>query len=183
MKNNKLFWFLFIMAILVLFAIIYINLGFFQNIMVRGITTFGYPAIFIFIFIIDLFESPFNPELIASLGVILGLNVLLVFIFAATADFLGGLTSFYIGRKYLSTKVMNSCSTNKNYQKYCKFFYKYGRLALLVAMLTPLPNIIFVWLAGSFQMRLRDFIIFGSLPGILRIGIILLSVKGIISLF
>ena len=114
---------------------------------------------------------------------VLGLNVLFVFIFAASADLIGCLTSFYVGKNYMANKVKNSCSTEKKYQKYCKFFHKYGRIALLIAMLTPLPNILFVWLAGAFQIKLKDFIIFGSIPSILRIGFILLAVSGIITLF
>lgn len=179
-KQNQIFWVVFFMIFVVLFLLISINLDFFHSIISRGVLKYGYPAIFLLTFVIDLFESPINTDLPAIIATALGLNVLLVYIFATIGDFLGIFTSFYVGKKYLSHKIRNSCSTNIKYQKYCKFFYKYGPIALLVAMITPLPNVLFVWLAGSFHMKKTTFFVFGYLPSMLRMGILVLITKGII---
>lgn len=181
-NRHRTFWVLFVSLAIVLFLIVYLNFGSVKNFISGAISSYGYPAVFLIVYIIDLFEGPLNPESIGTFALIIGLNAFIVIPIVVAADFIGCLTSFYVGHRHLHTKVKMSCS-KKNHANYCNFFYKYGKWALLVAMLTPLPNILFVWLAGSFRMGLKDFLIFGSVPSAIRIGLLLMLVSGIVSLF
>jgi membrane protein YqaA with SNARE-associated domain len=53
---------------------------------------------------------------------------------------------------------------------------KHGRLTMLIAALTPLPYVIFCWIAGIFKLPRSDFIFYGMFARILRfIGVAYLT--------
>ena len=65
-NQNALFWIVLIAAVLSLSGIIYINFTSIINFITNAVSAFGYPAIFVLVYIVDLFEWPINPEIIAS---------------------------------------------------------------------------------------------------------------------
>lgn len=62
------------------------------------------------------------------------------------------------------------------YRNYCRIFNKYGERALLFSAFI-FPYIIFVWLSGAFQMKFRDFFLYGMIPRMIRTGVILMIVS------
>jgi len=172
-KKTKIFWVLFIGIILVLISIISLNYNSINYFIEQNIQDYGYPAIFLFGFFTDAIDQPIVVEVPATLGVIYGLNILYVFLVAALGVSLIGIINFNVGRIVFSKKIENLC-TSKKYAKYCSMFQKYGKLSLLIAALTPVPYVTFVWLSGAFNMRFKDFFVFGMLAKALRLGIILL---------
>ena len=166
-----------------IFLLIFISVGlyvifnyeYFEIQMNYFINKFGLIGILITSFLADLFEHPFGPEIPASVGVLLGLNFVLVIIFSVLGSYLGSLVNFYIGRKYLSKRV-GEIDENKIQKKHYKFFNKYGKLALVLAAISPVPWVAFCWLAGIFKMSLKQFFIWGLIPRFLRILSIVLVV-------
>lgn len=168
-NKNKLFLILFISIILILILIVTLNSGKIDLFIRENIGIYGYPAIFLFCFLCDSIDQPILPEIPAVLGVFYGLKAPYVFLFAAIGISFMGLINFNIGRLVLSKRIVD-LKTSKKYSKFYVLFHKYGRFSLLLAALTPLPYITFVWLSGAFGMKFRNFLIFGMIPKTLRLG-------------
>lgn len=166
------------MIVIALILIVTLNIEFFYNLIDKYVEIYGYPAVFVFSFLADVIDQPIGPEVPASIGTLLGLDPLFVFLLAVAGSWIISLINFNIGRNYLSEKIQKSCKT-RSYINYCRLFHKYGEIALLLATLTPVPYVFFVWLSGSFRMRLRNFFVFGLLARAFRIGFILLTARTI----
>lgn len=175
-RQNRIFWVVFLLWIIVLLLIVVTNFQFFKELIGEKVEEFGLSAIFVFSIILEMILQPFSPDVPASIGVLLGINILFVFFAEVFGSFIGSLISFYLGRKVLSEKVVQSCSLKK-YNNYCDWFKRYGKLALFVAALTPLPWVFFVWLSGAFHMKLKSFLLFGFLPRIGRFAFVLLFIS------
>jgi membrane protein YqaA with SNARE-associated domain len=52
---------------------------------------------------------------------------------------------------------------------YLKSYHKYGRYGLLVSALGPIPYVPFCWFSGTFGLSIKNFLLFGIIPRILRI--------------
>lgn len=172
-REDKLFWFLLIAIIAVLIVIITLNYESINSFIEVNVQDYGYPAIFIFSFLCDIVDQPIVPEVPAVLGIGYGLDVLNVFLVAVAGISIIGFINFSIGRRIFRKKIKELCKIDK-YANYCKLFYKYGKLSLLLAALTPLPYVTFVWLSGAFDMKFRTFFIFGMMAKALRLGFFLL---------
>jgi len=177
-RKDKIFLIIFLLIVVILILIITLNLDFFYNFMDNNIEIYGYPAVFVFSFLSDIIDQPIGPEVPASVGAVFGLDPLYTFLLAVAGSSLISLINFYIGKRYLSEKLERVCKT-KSYINYCRLFYKYGPVALLLAALTPVPYVFTIWLSGSFKMKLRNFFVFGLLARALRIGFILLTARTI----
>lgn len=173
--KNKIFWIILIMILVILIYIISINYNQINSFIQENVQIYGYPAIFLFSFLTDAIDQPVVPEVPSVLGVLYGLNVFYVFLIATLGISCIGLINFNIGRKVFRNKVKEFCSTQKNI-KYYKLFHKYGKWSLLLAALTPLPYVTFVWLSGAFEMKFRTFFVFGMLAKAFRLGVILLVI-------
>ena len=174
--KSNIFWLVFISIVLVLILIVSLNYEKIDSFIGQNVEVYGYPAIFLFSFLSDAIDQPIVPEVPAILGVVYGLNILSVFLIAVLGISCMGFINFYIGRRVFSKKIGDLCTTKK-YANYCKLFHKYGKWSLLIAALTPLPYVTFVWLSGAFGMKFRTFFVFGMLAKAFRLGIILLIVS------
>jgi membrane protein YqaA with SNARE-associated domain len=137
------------------------------------ILLFGYPAVLILSALADALEQPLGPEIPAILAILFGLNPLIVLGLAFLGSSVGSLTSLYVGKRFLTHRIGSFCST-KSHISLCKLFQKYGRIVLTVAAISPLPYVTTCWLSGAFQMKLKDFILFGIFPRLMRLSFILL---------
>jgi len=164
---------IFVLVFLVVGIYITFNLDYFEGLMNSFIENFGLIGILVFSLFADLFEQPFGPEIPASFGVLLGLNFVLVIVFSVIGSYTGSLINFYIGSRYLSKRV-GDIENGRIGGKHYNFFKKYGKFALALAAISPIPWVAFCWLAGIFKMKLRHFFIWGLIPRFLRIlGIVL----------
>ncbi len=170
--RHKIFLGFFVGIVLTLFLWIFFNIDFFKSQIEGLVLVYGLTGIFILSLLADALEQPFGPEVPAVIGISFGLNFSSVFIACISGAFFGGLISFYFGKYFLSKKISYTCSTKK-YKNYCGIFSKYGKLSLAVASVSPIPYVTFCWFSGSFGMKVRDFIIFGFIPRIFRIGFIM----------
>jgi membrane protein YqaA with SNARE-associated domain len=167
--KNKIFWVIFITILIVLIYTISVNSDSINYFIKANVKTYGYPAIFLFCFLDDTIDQPIVPEIPAILGVVYGLDVLFVFLIGSLGLSYIGLINFNIGRKVFKYKIEEFCSKDKNI-KYYKLFQKYGKWSLLIAALTPVPYVTFVWLSGAFGMKFKTFFVFGMLGKVFRLG-------------
>jgi membrane protein YqaA with SNARE-associated domain len=179
MKRKTIVLFLFFIVVIFAFSFVFFNLSLIRSELEREIINYGLPALFIINFLIELFEQPFGPEIPSFFALALNMDFFLVFIFVSLGNFFGSLVSFFVGRKFLSDKIRASCSV-KSHGKYCRFFSKHGRISLLVAAISPIPYVFFVWMSGAFGMKLRDFFYFGAIPRTIRILVVLVFIKFVI---
>jgi membrane protein YqaA with SNARE-associated domain len=175
-RKSKIFWTVFLMILVFLILIISLSYNAVNSFIEKNVQAYGYPAVFVFSFLCDIIDQPIVVEIPSVLGVAYGLNVLYVFLFAVSGMSIIGIINFNIGRIFFRNKPSSICSTKK-YNNYCRLFNKYGKLSLLIAALTPIPYVAFVWLSGAFGMKFRDFFIFGTLAKAFRLGFFLLAFK------
>ena len=129
---------------------------------------YGYIGILGFSFIADLLEQPIGPEVPASIGVLFGLNIFIVLLFSIIGSCISSSINFYIGKKYLCYKIHNIFEKEKD-KTSIRLFKKYGKLAVALAAISPIPWVAFCWLGGAFKMKFRQFIIYGLIPRAARI--------------
>ncbi len=152
------------------------NLNYAKLLIEKSILVYGYLAVFAFGFLVDFIVQPIGPEVPASLGLIFGLNFYYVFLFVLFGSYLGSVISFFIGRNFLDSDIKRICKSKKR-KKYCKLFRKYGKFALLIASVSPVPYVLFCWLSGAFKIKFTDFIIFGLVPRTFRILFVMLLIS------
>ena len=175
-RKDKIFWVIFLMTLVVLIAIVFFNIGTLNSFIKSYLNIYGYPAVFVFSALSNSFDQPIGPDAVAVAGRLVGLDVLYVFIFAVAGTWFMDILNYNLGKRVFSERVKASCSTKK-YNNYCKLFFKYGRFALLISALLPIPEIFMEWLAGAFHMNKRDFFFCAMLPKAFRIGLVLLGVS------
>lgn len=181
-RKNQLFLVLFLLIIINIFLVVLLNINYFKEVIQSIVEIYGYPAIFVLAIILDLIEQPIGPEIPAIVGIVLGMNFYLVYLIASMGTILAGLINLYVGKNILRKRIVNSCSVSKH-KKYCIFFSKYGKFSLFLASITPIPYVVFVWISGAFLMKTRDFFIFGLIPRLFRLAVILFLASNIVSLF
>jgi membrane protein YqaA with SNARE-associated domain len=178
MKNNRYLWIV-AALILILIVIVSLNSGSIREFIAAQIQEYGLAGVLIFSFIADLLDQPIGPEVPAGIALVFGLNFWYVFVFTLIGSYTASFLNFYFAEKFLSKRV--SCD-NKKYSKYCRTFRKYGSLSLFLSAVSPVPWVMFVWISGSFKMRLWKFVVFGIIPRTFRIGIAMLVVDSIVGL-
>lgn len=166
---------IFLLVLLGVLSLVYFNLDYFNEIVTVYVIKYGLIGILVLSFFADLLEQPIGPEVPASLGVLFGLNLVLVLIFSIIGSYIGSLINYFIGKKYLSFEVKGAFE-KRGYKKYHKLFYKYGGLVLALAAISPIPWVAFCWLAGSFKMNIKKFVLYGLIPRAFRILTIVLFV-------
>ena len=173
---------LFIIFAVAMTLLVSLNLNYFKVLIEKYIQTFGYFGVLTFSFVLDFLEQPIGPELPISVAILFGLNMWLVVIFAIIGSYSSSMINYYIGKDLLSSRVKNVCDIKGNH-KYCRLFSKHGRLALLIASISPVPWVAFCWLSGSFNMKKRDFFVFGLLPRAIRfytVALIVFYVRAVV---
>ena len=119
---------------------------------------YGYSAVFVLSFILEFSPQPFIGAVgtLAS-GLVFGLNFYYLLILVMAAGTLSAITAYSIGKIYGKRFVIRLFG-RKNYEKYNLLFRKYGKLAISMAALTPIPY--FPIIAGVFKMKAADFAIY-----------------------
>lgn len=162
----------FFMIVIIIALLIGFNIDYTKSLIDKYILIYGYYAVFGFGFLADFIMQPIGPEVPAILGLIFGLSFYSVFWIVLLGSYFGSVTSYFVGRIFLSNNISNFCKKESR-KKHCKMFRKYGKFALLIACLSPVPYVLFCWLAGAFKMSFFDFIIYGLIPRAFRIFIVL----------
>jgi membrane protein YqaA with SNARE-associated domain len=165
---------IFIIFFLSIALLVGFNLSYAKLFIEENILIYGYFAVFVFGFLADFIMQPIGPELPGSIGLIFDLNFYYIFWVVLAGSYLGSISSYFVGKSFLEEDIKALC---KKRVKHCKMFKKYGKFALLIACLTPVPYVPFCWLAGASRMSFVDFIIYGLIPRAFRIFIVLFIVS------
>jgi membrane protein YqaA with SNARE-associated domain len=163
------FW----IIVLVLAFFIFKNIEIIQDKIGHLILLFGYPAVLILAGLADALEQPIGPEIPGIIAIFFGLNPFIVISLAFLGSTVGSLTSLYVGKRFLTPRIVSFCST-KEHLNLCKIFHKYGKLILALAAISPLPYVTTCWISGAFQIHLKDFFLFGIFPRLLRLSFVLM---------
>lgn len=167
--KNILIFLIILFLVVIIFFEIYLNVDYFNSLITVYIQRFGYFGILVFSFLADLLEQPIGPEVPASFGLVFGLNFWLIIIFAAVGSWIASSVNFYFGKKYFHYRLKDIKNVRR---KHYRLFKKYGGIALALAAISPIPWVAFCWLAGGFRLKLRQFIFWGLIPRLMRIGFV-----------
>jgi membrane protein YqaA with SNARE-associated domain len=141
------------------------------------ISVYGYLAMFLIVGAVELLPQPLGPEVAFLASNVLKLNVYTTLMVAITASMISSHIDFYIGKQFYS-KVCRS----KNCEKYLKLYKKYGRFALLISALGPLPYVLFCWISGAFGMTYKRFFFYALIPRIIRITVLAVIISSLFSM-
>ncbi len=170
-KRSKLILLIFILIVILVISILSFNYNYLKILVEKYVERYGLIAIAILSFLADTLDQPIGPEVPASFGVLFGLNVFFVVLFSTIGSYGASLMNYYIGRGYLSKRFREAMDSKEN-EKYIKLFKKYGGFSVFLAAISPVPWTLFCWLAGSFKMKLENFIFWGLIPRLLRIAVV-----------
>ncbi len=175
-KRNKIVLMILLIIVVVIALIFTIKSSELKDMMQVYVSTYGLIGIIILTTILELLWQPLGPEVLITFGILFGLNATSIFIFTVAGSYSASLINYFLGRKYLSKKLMFSLETEDR-SKYRNLFKKYGKWAVFLAAIGPIPWVLFCWLAGSFKMKFRKFFAWGLFPRLLRILVVVLLVR------
>jgi len=138
------------------------------------ISSYGYIAIFLITFLVEILAQPIGPEISIISGRVLALNMVCVALITIIASTVASLINYRIGKLFYKKVCMD-----KHCIKHEKLYKKYGKYGLLVSSIGPVPYVPFCWFSGAFGLSIRNFLYFGIFPRILRI----IVVSSLITLF
>lgn len=178
MKRRLMFYlqFLFVASVIAVFIYVLFSFSKFETEIVKSVGNYGFVAIFVLSFLLDAIMQPLGPDIPIIAGILAGFNVYWVVILAGAASILASLAGHFLGRWY-SDFGFKKVYSIEAYKKWRRFFNKYGRPAVAIAAVTPVPYVPVCWMSGIFEMKLTQFLIFAIIPRTLRfIGVAYLVV-------
>tara|TARA_Y100000310_G_scaffold283651_1_gene305794 strand:- start:1221 stop:1787 length:567 start_codon:yes stop_codon:yes gene_type:complete len=174
-KRNRIFLLAFLVVVVVIALIFTLNYTNLRNFTFTYVQQYGLTGILILAFALEMLWQPIGPEVPISIGILFGLNPVPVFIFTLLGSSVASLFNYYVGKGYLSKKLMVSLETGDR-SKYRDLFKKYGKWGVFLAAIGPVPWVPFCWLAGSFKMKFKRFAFYGLIPRAIRILIVVILV-------
>jgi len=160
-------WVNFAVLLLVLALSIYLTVRYFflKEELTSNALQMGYIGILIFTFILEISIQFVGPDILLISGILAGFNFYYVLMFILLGSVLAGLFAYYLGFIY-GRKVLGFLFKEEEFERACRFFEKYGKIAMSIAALTPLPY--FPVIAGIFKMKFRDFMLYAVAMRVLR---------------
>ncbi|MFP4511098.1 MAG: VTT domain-containing protein [Spirochaetaceae bacterium] len=139
----------------------------------------GLPGVFVYVYVVDTFIVPAAVDLLFPfLGSWSFVPVVAVM---SAASIAGGVSGFLIGRNLNRVPAVNRITT-RYLAEHGDLFVKYGRRTVILAALLPIPFSTISWIAGSFDMPLKEYVP-GALFRIPRMAITLWMFQSGVSLF
>ena len=175
-KKHNIFLVGFLLIVVGIALIISFNYNYFNETIKINIQNYGLIGVLVFSALLDVLFQPIGPEIPGIMGILLGLNLVLVFIFTIIGSMVGSIINYVIGKKYLLSNIKSFYSVKK-YSKYQNFFHRYGKLAVFISAISPVPWAPFCWMAGTFHMKFWQYTLYGLIPRIFRIGVILVGIE------
>ena len=122
------------------------------------ILKYGLWALLIISLVIEILPSVISPPSLLLLCKSLSISIPWAITFMTLGSLIGGLISFHIGRK-AGTSVVNMFVKDKDIEKLQRTFNKYGRYALMIIAISPIPD--YPIFFGSLGMSWKNYFIFG----------------------
>ncbi len=128
------------------------------------VSVYGYFAILIIAFVVDILLQPIGPEVPLFAAKIIDLDTMITVLLVILGSTLATFFSYKMG-KIFYPRVCKE----KKCKKYLELYQKYGKYGLLIAALGPVPYVPFCWFTGAFGSPIKQLIYFGIIPRTLRI--------------
>jgi len=155
---------LLITTIFVLFIIFHSELG---NIFQRCFSVYGFLGLALFVLIMDILVQPISPDIVIFGSALGGANIILTALIGGFSSITAGIAGYFIGRKLISTGAKGIFSAN-HLRNGERLFNRYGKWAVAIGALTPVPFSAVCWSAGLYHMRFHLFLITSLLTRIPR---------------
>ena len=138
------------------------------------IQTYGYPGIFIIVFLESgiFFPLP-GDSLLFTAGLFAGaynLNIFFLVPMIFVATFLGGLAGYYIGRNLIRLQnysIFKKILKQEHINKAHEFFVKYGKVAVIFCRFVPIVRTFVPIVAGVGSMDFQIFLRYNFLGSVL----------------
>ncbi|MFH1410585.1 MAG: VTT domain-containing protein [Patescibacteria group bacterium] len=117
---------------------------------------------------VDTLGGPLGPEMPTIAGLLTGIPWTTVALMVALGSLIGSLVIYVIGHyfgEYGALLFIN----RKTFERWRIRFFKYRRLTMTLAALTPVPYVTCCVIAGVFNMKLWEFLAFAFGARVLRI--------------
>ncbi len=155
------------LLITLIFLFVLIFFSTFKTEILSIVRTYGYGAIFIVSFLLDLLFQPFAPDVPLIGGILSGLNIYIVLLCVIAGSWIASALGYLFGDVYGEVGIKKVYG-EKKYNRWKNKYSKYGRRILLAAALTPIPYTPFCWISGIFKLSISEFIIYALLARTLR---------------
>ena len=157
-------------SILILIGFLFLNYINYEreisNFIEQHLADWGLLGFAIIVFLLESVPQPFLSALaVLFTGTILGFNFIDLFILTIISSVLANYTAYFIG-KSLGQSTVGLFISQENYTKSTHWFDKYGKKAISLVALTPLPY--FPIIGGIFKMTFREFTTYAIIPRILH---------------
>lgn len=131
------------------------------------IATYGFIGLFFIVFFLELLFQPIAADLPIIAMILAKANVYVVLITVLVAAYAATITNYVLGRVYGEVGLKRVLK-EKTYDKWHGMYKKYGKLALILAAITPVPYAPMCWIVGMFKMKKLEFFTYGLLPRTIR---------------
>ncbi len=118
----------------------------------------SYPGMFLVTMAMDTIIDPFTPDIVLFLALSGDYDPLLSVMFISLGSIIGGHIGYQIGRSLGHTRLVRRV-IGSYMGRGRLLFSKYGLYAVILAAFTPIPFSTVCWIAGTFEMDRRIFLI------------------------
>lgn len=159
---NILKSFILVATITFLIGLLFINK--LELVVENSVSTANIFILFLVIFLIEFIPQPIGPELFFISASILNYN----YFMAIFLTFIATSISTYIHYR-LGESFYDYICKNGRCDKHVAKFNKYGKYALFVSAIGPIPYVPLCWISGSINMERKTFWLYGLISRFLRI--------------
>ncbi len=139
-----------------------------ESLITYEMRAYGFVFIIFITGFLEIIPQFIAPHLILVNSQIVGFPIFYSVLSVIIGVIIGALIGFYLGKRY-GFKIVNDFYSKKEIKKLREKIEKYGKWIIFIAALSPIPYIPIIF--GSIDMDWRTFLIFGMVPRILGIVI------------
>jgi len=166
------------LSILILFFIGLFNTALFKETISETMANWGLFAVAFYTFILELIPQSISAHLIILLTGLLKINSPLSMIIILVSAAISSIFGFWLGRK-IEKGFFEDLVGKKTFSKVKRAMTRYGSGYVLVSAISPLPYIPILF--GAFNMKWRNFLIWGLIPRLVGFLITILFAGQIIN--
>jgi len=152
-----------LLSLVIIATLIYgiVNIGNIGDTIKEEIYYLGIPGIILSSMFLDFFPQLVSPFIVLASAIIAGFNPHLAILFVILGSSIGATLGFILGKKYMFVIANRLISQNK-IKKMTLMMNKYGKWAVSLTAISPLPYLPI--LIGALNFSKRNFIIYGLIP-------------------
>lgn len=132
------------------------------------IQAYGAIGLVIAAFLVDTVGGPLGTEVPVIGGLLAGIRVPAVIYWTTLGSVMAALLVFSIGYFFGETGALAYTSKEK-YDRWRRVFIRHRRITMSLAALTPVPYVTVCVIAGTFKVRLWEFLVFTIGARVIRI--------------